>query len=134
MARSAVCTSPPHHRGAPRLGDGTTSLCYLHHHSDGFSYHCFTDDTQLFLSFPPEDTTLSARISDCLADISTWMKNHHLQLNLAKTELMVFPAKQVIHHNIKINTDSLSLAPSKTARNLGVIIDDQLTFTAHIAS
>ena len=60
------------------------------------------------------------------------MKNHHLQLNLAKTELMVFPAKQAIHHNIKINTDSLSLVPSKTARNL--IIDDQLTFTAHIAS
>ena len=54
------------------------------------------------------------------------------QLNLAKTELMVFPAKQVIHHNI--NIDSLSLVPSKTARNLGVIIDDQLTFTAHIAS
>src|SRR4029434_3764525 len=41
---------------------------------------------------------------------------------------------QVIHHNININTDSLSLAPSKTARNRGVIIDDQLTFTAHIAS
>src|SRR4029434_5182157 len=31
MARSAVCTSPPHHWGAPRLGDGTTSLCHLHH-------------------------------------------------------------------------------------------------------
>src|SRR4029434_5785762 len=31
MARSAVCTSPPYHRGAPRLGDGTTSLCHLHH-------------------------------------------------------------------------------------------------------
>src|SRR4029434_3713426 len=28
----------------------------------------------------------------------------------------------------------LSLVPSKTARNLGVIIDDQLTFTDHIAS
>src|SRR4029434_7209838 len=52
----------------------------------------------------------------------------------AKTELMVFPAKQVIHHNTNINIDSLSLVPSKTARNLGVIIDDQLTFTAHIAS
>src|SRR4029434_2133087 len=46
----------------------------------------------------------------------------------------VFPAKQAIHHNISINIDSLSLVPSKTARNLGVIIDDQLTFTAHIAS
>src|SRR4029434_4670314 len=37
-------------------------------------------------------------------------------------------------HNININIDSLSLVPSKTARNLGVIIDDQLTFTDHIAS
>ena len=62
------------------------------------------------------------------------MKNHNLQLNLAKTELMVFPAKQVIHHNININIDSLSLVPSKTARNLRVIIDDQPTFTTHIVS
>ena len=31
MARSAVCTSPTHHRGAPRLGVGTTSLCHVHH-------------------------------------------------------------------------------------------------------
>src|SRR4029434_6277025 len=45
---------------------------------------------------------------------------------------MVFPAKQ--HHNININIDSLSLVPSKTARNLWVIIDDQLTLMAHIAS
>src|SRR4029434_8772454 len=108
--------------GPLRFAIYTTSLGPIIR-SHGFSYHCYADDTQLFLSFPPEDTTVSVR-----------MKNHHLQLNLAKTELMVFPAKQVIHHNIKINTDSLSLAPSKTARNLGVIIDDQLTFTAHIAS
>src|SRR4029434_10524606 len=102
--------------------------------SHGFSYHCYADDTQLFLSFPPEDTTVSARISNSLADISTWMKNHHLQLILAKTELMVFPTKQVIHHNININIDSLFLVPSKTARNLWVIIDDQLTLMDHIAS
>src|SRR4029434_2799305 len=114
MARSAVCTSPPHHWGAPRLGDGTTSLCHLHplvgpyHPLAWLFLPLLCRCTQLLVAFPPEDTTVSARISDCLADISTWMKNHHLQLNLAKTELTVFPAKQAIHHNISINIDSLS--------------------------
>ena len=28
---SSLCNSPPHHRGAPMLGVGTTSLCHVHH-------------------------------------------------------------------------------------------------------
>ncbi len=58
----------------------------------GISYHCYADDTPLYFSFRPDDPTVAARISGCLADISAWMKEHHLQLNLAKTELLVFPA------------------------------------------
>ena len=103
-------------------------------HSHGFSYHCYADDTQLYLSFPPDDSTVSSRISDCLSDISAWMKGHHLQLNLSKTELLVLPAKQAIHHDISIKIDSLSVPPTKVARNLGVMIDDQLTFADHVAS
>src|SRR4029434_11094321 len=60
----------------------TTSLGPIIH-LHGFSYHCYADDTQLFLSFPPEDTTVSARILDCLADISTWMKPLQMIQNAA---------------------------------------------------
>ncbi|KAI5623819.1 hypothetical protein C0J50_16500 [Silurus asotus] len=60
--------------------------------SHGFSYHCYADDTQLIFSFPPSDTTASARISACLSDISLWMRAHQLKLNPSKTELLVIPA------------------------------------------
>ncbi len=62
----------------------------------GFSYHSYADGTQLYLSFHPDDLTIAARISACLADISCWMKDHHLQLNLAKTELLVVSAKPIV--------------------------------------
>ncbi len=38
----------------------------------------------------------------CLAEISCWMKDHHLQLNLARTELIVVSANPSFHHNFTI--------------------------------
>ncbi len=95
--------------------------------------HFYADDTQLYLSFRPDDPTVAARISGCLADISAWMKEHHLQLNLAKTELLVFPATPTLQHDFTIQLGSSTITPSASVRNLGVIFDDQLTFKEHIA-
>ncbi len=61
------------------------------------------------------------------------MKEHHLQLILAKTELLVFPATPTLQHDFTIQLGSSTITPSASVRNLGVIFDDQLTFKEHIA-
>uniref|UniRef100_A0A8C9R6H4 Reverse transcriptase domain-containing protein n=1 Tax=Scleropages formosus TaxID=113540 RepID=A0A8C9R6H4_SCLFO len=60
--------------------------------SYGFNYHCFADDNQLFLSFPPGRSDISDHISACLLELSAWVSDHHLQLNLSKTEILNLPA------------------------------------------
>ncbi len=53
-----------------------------------------------------------------------WMKENHLQLNLAKTELLVFSANPTLQHDFTIQLGSSTITPSTSVRNLGVIFDD----------
>ncbi|XP_053541743.1 uncharacterized protein LOC128634923 [Ictalurus punctatus] len=62
------------------------------------------------------------------------MREHHLKLNLAKSELLVIPACPSINHNLTIQLSSSTLKPTRTARNLGVILEDSFTFTDHIST
>ena len=55
---------------------------------------------QLFLSFPSSDTRIATRISECVADISTWMTAHHLKLNLDKTKLLFILGKDCPHMDL----------------------------------
>ncbi len=48
-------------------------------------------------------------------------------VNLAKTELLVFPATPTLQHDFTIQLGSSTITPSTSFRNLGVIFDDQLT-------
>ena len=58
------------------------------------------------------------------------MTKHHLQLNLAKTELLIISAKPSISHDLSITLGSATVTPSSSARNLGVTMDDKLSLTA----
>ncbi|KAI4879911.1 hypothetical protein NFI96_003645 [Prochilodus magdalenae] len=100
----------------------------------GFSYHCYADDMQLMLSFPSSDTQVCNCISACLTDISSWMTAHHLKLSPSKTELLFIPSTTGPHHDLAISFGNSLITPTEDARSLGVILDGQLLFSAHIAN
>lgn len=56
------------------------------------------------------------------------MREHHLKLDLAKTELLVIPACLSVNHNFTLQLGSTTLKPSRTARNLGETFNDNLNF------
>ncbi|KAK3519695.1 hypothetical protein QTP70_001366, partial [Hemibagrus guttatus] len=80
------------------------------------------------------DTTASARISACLVDISSWMTAHQLKLNPSKTELLVIPGDPSPAQDLAISLNNSMTSPSATARNLGVTMDNQLSFSSHVTN
>ncbi|KAI4883135.1 hypothetical protein NFI96_020585, partial [Prochilodus magdalenae] len=74
------------------------------------------------------------RISACLTDISSWMTAHHLKLNPSKTELLFIPSTTGPHRDLAISFRNSLIAPTEDARCLGVILDGQLLFLAHITN
>ena len=56
------------------------------------------DDTQVYIELSQSDTHKSiSSLSDCLTDISLWMKSSKLKLNSDKTEFIIIGTKQQRH-------------------------------------
>ena len=68
----------------------------------------------------------------CLADISAWMSAHHLKLNLDKTELLFHPGKACPLKDLSITIDNSTVSASECAKNLGVTLDNTLSFSTNI--
>ncbi|CAJ1053038.1 RNA-directed DNA polymerase from mobile element jockey [Xyrichtys novacula] len=98
------------------------------------NFHCYADDTQLYLSIKPEEAGQVARLEACLKDIKSWMTNNFLMLNSDKTEVLVLGPKhlrEAFSSNLA-TFDGISLASNPTVRNLGVVFDQDLSFSSHI--
>ena len=96
----------------------------------------FADDHQLIKQFIVclQRRALGADIVDCLNHISVWMNEFYLKLNPTKTKILVIapPSIQpeIIIRGVFIGKECIRFVQS--AKNLGVVIDDELSFTDHI--
>lgn len=51
-------------------------------------YHCYTDDTQMYISVKPSDLSNVTTLNQCLAEIRKWILKHFFQLHNGKTEVL----------------------------------------------
>ncbi|XP_014065746.1 uncharacterized protein, partial [Salmo salar] len=97
-----------------------------------FDFHCYTDDTQIYLSTKSLLNPPLAHIESCLSAIKTWMQQNFLKLNCDKMELLLIGRKSTLTKGGNLTIDDTTVSPSLHARNLGVILDTYLSFDHHI--
>ena len=100
------------------------------------SYHCYADDTQLYITIKPTESWEDVRpiMEACVNDISTWMNNNILKLNQNKTELIVFSSKFKAKEtkDMCINVGNSRVHAVDSVRNLGIILDKNLDMKKQI--
>ncbi len=102
----------------------------------GVSFHCYDDDTELYISSRPGETHQIEKLMECIVDIKHWMTNNFLLLNSEKTEVVIIGHKTATSNNLEhcLTLDGCSLDSSSSVRNLGVLFDSNLSFDSHVSS
>ena len=94
------------------------------------NHHLYADDIQLFLSFHPSHFHSNiSHLQNALQQISSWMTDNLLTLNSSKTEFLLIGLKQQL-----CKIQDCSLTTTHSARNLGFIFDEHLTFSDQITA
>ncbi len=95
------------------------------------AYHSYADDTQIYWALSPNDYSPIDSRCQCIDEINSWMCQNFLQLNKEKTEVIAFGNKDEV---LKVNAylDSRGQTTKNQVRNLGVILETDLSFSSHV--
>ena len=95
----------------------------------------YADDTNVTFS-AATIPDLESQINSDLKYIDRWLKANKLSLNVAKTEFMVISSRQKLQslndYTMNIHIDGVPINQSNQSKSLGLIIDENLSWKAHI--
>ena len=109
---------------------------YKHVADTKFNVEGFADDHQLIKQFliSLQKIALGDNIVDCLKHIGLWMNEYFLKLNESKTKILIMAPPsvqpQIVIRGIFIGKDCIRFVDS--AKNLGIILDNILSFESQI--
>lgn len=97
----------------------------------GLSFHCYADDTQVYLPLKRNAPDGLNALLLCLSDVKKWLSLNFLNFNESKTELIVFKPSVSVTSTIP-NLGELSPYVKQHVKNLGVVFDEQMKFDRQI--
>ena len=104
----------------------------IHKCSNILSFILFADDTNAFYS----DTnvkSLKQTLNNELIKVSKWLQVNTLTLNIKKTQVILFNAKnKKIKEPLKLQINGENIKQVNSTNFLGIIIDSKLTWKQHI--
>ena len=102
--------------------------------SHGFGRTIYADDTQVYVILKDTDhATLVPRLEQCVIDIKAWSTANNLKLNEDKTEVLHISFKFSKTSPLTyVNIANVPIQPANSARNLGVIVTNDLSMDVYI--
>ena len=101
-------------------------------------HHLYADDTQLYIVFDEKDSGIAKlKMELCIEELRIWMTQNQLKLNDSKTEYVVVGNKSTVSKLKDVNTIQVGddlIRSSSSARNIGAILDSELSNTQHVNS
>ena len=102
----------------------------------GVSVHQYADDTQLYIGIDPRSIeNVLPLVNNCTASLQEWFLLNGLCLNPAKSESMVLGTGAQLKKVESITTITVAenaIGLSHELKSLGVILDERLSFDAHV--
>lgn len=99
--------------------------------------HMYADDTQLYMSFKPDELNLAVtHLNSDLDSISKASNNHALTLNASKTKVLLFGTNNLYQRfvkDVKLKLNNVELEVVSEAKNLGLWMDNSFRFRLHVS-
>lgn len=103
--------------------------------SCGLSSHFYADDSQLYASGRPSASEeVRQRMKLGIEKIARWMESNRLRMNPSKTDFLWCATRRRCHQlsTAALTIEGASVVPSCKVRNLGVVLESDMSMTSHV--